>query len=73
MKGKGYDQKAREAQRTFANARANDLIDVFLDLEKSGVVSANAQAKELNSRGIVTARGGKWSAQSVLNVKSRIV
>jgi DNA invertase Pin-like site-specific DNA recombinase len=73
LKGKGYDAIAREAQRTAANARAHDLTEVFADLEKDGILSANAQAKELNNRGIVTARGGKWSAQSVLNVKARIV
>jgi DNA invertase Pin-like site-specific DNA recombinase len=72
LKGKGYDAIARDAQRASANARANDLTAVFADLASEGIVSANAQAKELNSRGIVTARGGKWSAQSVLNVKARI-
>jgi DNA invertase Pin-like site-specific DNA recombinase len=72
LKGKGYDAIAREAQRSRADARAHDLIEVFTDLEKSGFVSANSQAKELNNRGIVTARGGKWSATSALNVKARL-
>lgn len=72
LQGKGYDLIAREAQRTKANDRAHDLIEVFADLEKSGFHSANAQAKELNVRGIVTARGGRWSATSVLNVKRRV-
>jgi DNA invertase Pin-like site-specific DNA recombinase len=72
LKGKGYDAIAREAQKIAANARAHDLIEVFGDLEKCGFVSANSQAKELNNRGILTARGGRWSAQSVLNVKARL-
>ena len=72
LKGRGYDVAAREAQRTAANDRAADLAEVLADLVKDGFTSANAQARELNARGIVTARGGKWSAQSVLNVKARI-
>jgi DNA invertase Pin-like site-specific DNA recombinase len=73
LQGKGYDAIAREAQRIAADARAKDLIEVLADLEKDGFASANAQARELNAREIVTARGGKWTAQSVLNVKSRNV
>jgi DNA invertase Pin-like site-specific DNA recombinase len=72
LKGKGYDAIARDAQRIAANARAKDLIEVLADLEREGIRSANGQAKELNARGIVTARGGKWSATSVLNVKARL-
>jgi DNA invertase Pin-like site-specific DNA recombinase len=72
LKGRGYDLLAREAQATKANDRAKDLIEVLADLEKDGFVSANAQARELNNRGIVTPRGGKWHATSVLNVKARI-
>jgi DNA invertase Pin-like site-specific DNA recombinase len=72
LHGKGYDQIARDAQKTAANARAQDLIEVLADLVKGGFVSANGQARELNARGILTARGGRWSAQSVLNVKARL-
>jgi DNA invertase Pin-like site-specific DNA recombinase len=72
LHGKGYEAIAREAQRTAANARAKDLIEVFADLEANGFVSANAQARELNARGIVTARGGSWAAQSVINIKKRL-
>jgi DNA invertase Pin-like site-specific DNA recombinase len=72
LRGMGYDAIAREAQKTLADARAKDLIEVFADLANEGIHSANAQAKELNNRGIMTARGGKWSAQSVLNVKARL-
>jgi DNA invertase Pin-like site-specific DNA recombinase len=72
LHGKGYDAIARQAQTTAANDRAKDLIEVLADLEREGITSANGQAKELNARGIVTARGGKWSATSVLNVKQRL-
>jgi len=73
LKCQGFDVIAREAQRSAANARANDLVEVFADLVSNGFTSANAQARELNARGIVTARGGKWSATSVLNVKARMI
>jgi DNA invertase Pin-like site-specific DNA recombinase len=72
LRGKGFDALAREAQRTAANDRAKDLIEVLADLEREGFISANAQAKELNARGIVTARGGRWAAQTVLNLKARL-
>ena len=35
-------------------------------------LSANAAAKSLNDRGVKTARGGSWTARSVLNLKSRL-
>jgi DNA invertase Pin-like site-specific DNA recombinase len=34
-------------------------------------LSANAQAAELNRRGVQTPRGGKWTAGSVLKLKAR--
>jgi hypothetical protein len=44
---------------------------VLAELKAEGVVSANAQAKALNARQIPTARGGKWTSQSVKNAVSR--
>ena len=34
--------------------------------------SANATAKALNARGLPSPRGGKWTARSVINVRSRL-
>jgi hypothetical protein len=44
------------------------LIKPLLD----GSLSANAQAAELNRQGVKIARGGKWTARSVLNLKARV-
>ena len=35
-------------------------------------LSANRTAQELNRRGVRTARGGHWTARSVLNLKARL-
>ena len=35
-------------------------------------LSANAAAAELDRRGFATARGGKWTARSVINVRKRL-
>ena len=34
--------------------------------------SANAIASVLNERGVMTARGGKWTARSVINIRARL-
>jgi DNA invertase Pin-like site-specific DNA recombinase len=55
-----------------ANERAKTLKPVLESLEACGVRSAGAQARELNDQGIKTARGGRWTAQSVLNLRRRV-
>jgi len=47
------------------------LIRPMLQGELAGL-SANASAHELNRRGVRTARGGKWTARAVINVRSRL-
>ena len=47
------------------------LIRPLLDGELADL-SANAAATELNRRGVQTARGGQWTARSVLNLKARV-
>jgi hypothetical protein len=41
-------------------------------IKAEGIVSANGIAAALNARDIETARGGRWTARSVLNVTARI-
>jgi DNA invertase Pin-like site-specific DNA recombinase len=67
------DGKAGRAQ-VVANAdeRAHALAGVIAELKAEGVASANALAKALNARSIATARAGKWTARSVLNVTARL-
>ena len=56
---------ARESAEAFAA-----LIRPLLD-ELAGL-SANRTAQDLNARGVKTARGGRWTARSVLNLKARL-
>jgi DNA invertase Pin-like site-specific DNA recombinase len=47
------------------------LIQPLLEGELAGL-SANATAQELNRRGVQTARGGVWTARSVINIRARL-
>jgi DNA invertase Pin-like site-specific DNA recombinase len=60
------------AQKERALARAHDLSDVLEDLETNGFATLNAQANELNRRGIKTPRGGRWHPSSVSNLRRRL-
>ena len=62
--------KGGKAVQKSADAFA-ELIQPLLDGELAGL-SANAIAAELNRRGVQTARGGKWTATSVLNLRKRV-
>src|ERR1700733_4749995 len=73
LKGHDYHFAAHAALKAQADARAHYLVSTFADLVNEGITSANAQAAALNDRGILTARGGKWTARSVINAKTRIV
>ena len=64
--------KAVQTVRADAQARAEALERVIQELRGEGVTSANGLAKALNERSIAAARGGAWTARSVLNVLSRI-
>ena len=52
-----------------AAAFAERLRPVLAELEG---LSANAADKELDRRGFVTTRGGKWSARSIISVRARL-
>jgi hypothetical protein len=56
---------ARQSADKFA-----ELIRPLLEGDLAGL-SANA-AQEVNRRGVQTARGGVWTARSVLNLRARI-
>lgn len=59
---------AVEAIKDKARAFASDVGPIIGEIKKDGHTSLRAIAAELNARGIMTARGGKWAAQSVSDV-----
>jgi DNA invertase Pin-like site-specific DNA recombinase len=58
-----------ETVRRQANERAQRLGAI---LSEYAGQSANGTAAALNERGIPTARGGKWTAHTVINMRSRL-
>jgi DNA invertase Pin-like site-specific DNA recombinase len=62
---------SRRSATLKADHHANDLKDVLEDLETSGITTLSGIAKTLNKRGIRTARGGKWHASTVANLRKR--
>lgn len=68
-KGNAASCAARAAK---ADKRANDLADVLEDIAAAGLTTLTDQAAELNRRGIKTARGGRWHASSVSNLRTRL-
>jgi DNA invertase Pin-like site-specific DNA recombinase len=57
------------AVKVKAAAWARDRRPLLAELEAEGIVSAKAQARALNERHVPTARGGKWTARSVINIR----
>ena len=64
--------EAVEVVRLELNERAERLRRVVSELRAAGITSANGLAKALNERHVATARGGTWTARSVLNVLERL-
>ncbi len=62
--------EARAAVTAKANAFASRVRPIIAEIEVK-TPSANAIAREMNARGIPTARNGQWTAKAVLNVKAR--
>jgi DNA invertase Pin-like site-specific DNA recombinase len=58
-----------EAVRQQADVRAEQISDILSEYDGW---SANATARALNQRGLPTARGGSWTAASVINVRKRL-
>lgn len=62
----------RAARTAKSDERASDLRPIIEDIRSSGMVSLGAIARELNARGIPTARGGEWSPMQVSRVLSKL-
>ena len=60
------------AHKRAANARAKALASTIRKLRKAGFVSINAIARELNERGIPTAKGCKWHPSSTWRLLHRL-
>ena len=74
-----HDRTLAAAAGAKGRATAQQVADRFAELvrpllqKELARLSANAAALELNRRGVQTARGGKWTARSVINVRARLV
>ena len=62
-------RQGAEALRRQTDARAQQLSEILAEFAGQ---SANATAMALNDRKLPTARGGKWTARSVINVRARL-
>ena len=58
--------------KTAADARAKALASTIRELQAKGVVSLSAIARELNTREIPTALGGKWHPSGVSRLLHRL-
>jgi DNA invertase Pin-like site-specific DNA recombinase len=63
--------KAQAAHRASADRFAANVLPIIESIRTSGISSYLGIAEALNSRGIRTARGGRWHATTVRNLFSR--
>jgi hypothetical protein len=55
-----------------ANGHAQDLAPVVADIRSGGATTLRAIAGELNARGMLTRRGGRWHVSTVTNLLERL-
>ena len=55
-----------------ADRHAQDLAPVVEEIRAGGAVSLRAIAAELNDRGMLTRRGGRWHVSTVTNLLERL-
>jgi len=55
-----------------ADRHARDLSPVVEDIRAGGATSLRAIAAELNGRGMLTRRGGRWHVSTVMNLLNRL-
>ena len=60
------------AIKRVADVRAETFGPIIRRLQSAGIVSITAIARELNERGIPTARGGKWRLTTVTRLLQRL-
>ena len=54
-----------------ANRHAANVLPIIREIQRAGATSLRAIADTLNARGVPTARGGRWQAQTVSNALAR--
>ncbi len=59
------------AQAERADAFAATILPIIEGIRADGVTSSNGIARELNERGVETARGGRWAAMTVKRIVER--
>ena len=64
-------ESALEAVTTEADRFAANVLPIIREAQKAGAATLRDIAAALNARGVATARGGQWYAQSVANILER--
>ena len=64
-------KNALDAVRSEADRHAANVLPIIREAQKAGARTLREIADALNARGIATARGGQWYAQTVANVLAR--
>jgi DNA invertase Pin-like site-specific DNA recombinase len=59
------------AIETNADRHAANVLPIIREIQATGATSLRAIADALNARGVPTARGGRWQAQTVANIRAR--
>ena len=64
-------KSAVDAVKSEADRYADNVLPIIREAQRAGARTLREIAEALNARGIATARGGQWYAQSVANVLAR--
>jgi DNA invertase Pin-like site-specific DNA recombinase len=59
------------AIETNADRHAANVLPIIREIQATGATSLRAIADALNARGVPTARGSRWQAQTVANIRVR--
>ena len=65
-------RRSGRPSRRNADRHARDLAPVVEDIRAGGATSLRAIAAELNARGMLTRRGGRWHVSTVMNLLDRL-
>lgn len=72
LRGLG-NREAVVAVKQLAQGKAEEFREVIRDVDSIGNMSARGLANALNERGFRSPRGGRWTAQSVIRLRKRLV